>query len=87
MAMVWMRHGLVTWGTTARESYEATIDLVTRAEKYLAEHETRPLVVQISTPPSLAEKRLVTVAPWSGACLPSPAETPIGPTAGSSYSR
>ncbi len=54
--MVWMRHGLVTWGTTARESYEATIELVTRAEKYLAEHATRPLVVQISTPPSAGGK-------------------------------
>jgi rhamnose utilization protein RhaD (predicted bifunctional aldolase and dehydrogenase)/NAD(P)-dependent dehydrogenase (short-subunit alcohol dehydrogenase family) len=71
-AMVWMRHGLVTWGTTARQSYEATIDLVTRAEKYLAEHATRPLVVQISTPPSLAEKRLVTVAPLVRSLLAEP---------------
>jgi rhamnose utilization protein RhaD (predicted bifunctional aldolase and dehydrogenase)/NAD(P)-dependent dehydrogenase (short-subunit alcohol dehydrogenase family) len=62
-AMVWIRHGLVTWGTTARESYEATIELVTRAENYLAHRAIRPLVVQVSTPPSLAEKRLVTVAP------------------------
>lgn len=34
-AMVWMHHGLVTWGATARESYDATIDLVTRAEGFL----------------------------------------------------
>lgn len=34
--MVWAQHGLLTWGRTARESYEATIDLVTRAEAYLA---------------------------------------------------
>ncbi len=70
--MVWVRHGLVTWGTTARESYEATIELVTRAEKYLAERATRPLVVQISTPPSLAEKRLVTVAPLVRGLLAEP---------------
>jgi len=62
-AMVWMRHGLVTWGATARESYEATIELVTRAERYLARHASRPLIVQVSTPPSLAEQRLVAVAP------------------------
>src|SRR5262249_33672703 len=34
--MVWMRHGLVTWGASARASYEAMIDLVTRAEDFLA---------------------------------------------------
>jgi rhamnose utilization protein RhaD (predicted bifunctional aldolase and dehydrogenase) len=34
--MVLMKHGLLTWGEDARESYEKTIELVTRAEKYLA---------------------------------------------------
>ena len=33
--MVRMHHGLVTWGETARESYDAHIDLVTRAERFL----------------------------------------------------
>jgi NAD(P)-dependent dehydrogenase (short-subunit alcohol dehydrogenase family) len=62
-AMVWMRHGLVTWGATAHESYQATIELVTRAEQYLAERSTRPLVVQASTPQAVAEERLARVAP------------------------
>ena len=31
------KHGLLTWGETARESYERTIDAVTRAERYAAE--------------------------------------------------
>lgn len=34
--MVLERHGLFTWGETARESYERTIDAVTRAEQYIA---------------------------------------------------
>jgi rhamnose utilization protein RhaD (predicted bifunctional aldolase and dehydrogenase)/NAD(P)-dependent dehydrogenase (short-subunit alcohol dehydrogenase family) len=34
--MVWMLHGLLTWGRTARESYERTIELASRAEQYLA---------------------------------------------------
>jgi NAD(P)-dependent dehydrogenase (short-subunit alcohol dehydrogenase family)/ribulose-5-phosphate 4-epimerase/fuculose-1-phosphate aldolase len=34
--MVLMKHGLVTWGESARESYERTISLVTKAEDYLA---------------------------------------------------
>jgi rhamnose utilization protein RhaD (predicted bifunctional aldolase and dehydrogenase)/NAD(P)-dependent dehydrogenase (short-subunit alcohol dehydrogenase family) len=71
-AMVWMRHGLVTWGSTARESYQATIELVTRAEQYMAAHAARPLLVEISTPPSLAEKRLATVAPLVRGLLAEP---------------
>jgi rhamnose utilization protein RhaD (predicted bifunctional aldolase and dehydrogenase)/NAD(P)-dependent dehydrogenase (short-subunit alcohol dehydrogenase family) len=70
--MVWVQHGLVTWGATARESYEATLELVSRAEGYLARRASRPLVVQVSTPPSLAEKRLVTVAPLVRGLLAEP---------------
>ena len=35
-AMVWMKHGIMTWGETAREAYFAMIDLVTRAEEFAA---------------------------------------------------
>jgi rhamnose utilization protein RhaD (predicted bifunctional aldolase and dehydrogenase)/NAD(P)-dependent dehydrogenase (short-subunit alcohol dehydrogenase family) len=35
-AMVWAHHGIVTWGETARESYEAMVELVTRAEEWAA---------------------------------------------------
>jgi rhamnulose-1-phosphate aldolase/alcohol dehydrogenase len=31
------KHGLITWGASARESYDATIEMNTRAEKYLRE--------------------------------------------------
>ena len=34
-AMVWLRHGAVTWGATAWESYERMIELVARAEEHL----------------------------------------------------
>ena len=36
--MVLERHGLFTWGETARESYERTIEAVTLAERYVVEH-------------------------------------------------
>ena len=39
--MVLEKHGLFTWGATAKESYERTIDAVTRAERYVAEHAPR----------------------------------------------
>jgi rhamnulose-1-phosphate aldolase/alcohol dehydrogenase len=61
--MVWMRHGLVTWGETARESYDAMIELVTRAEEFLAKRAARPLVVRVSTPLATAQERLPRVAP------------------------
>lgn len=62
-AMVWMRHGLVTWGETARESYDAMIELVTRAEEFLAKRAAKPLVVKVSTPLATAQERLLRVAP------------------------
>jgi rhamnose utilization protein RhaD (predicted bifunctional aldolase and dehydrogenase)/NAD(P)-dependent dehydrogenase (short-subunit alcohol dehydrogenase family) len=62
-AMVWARHGIMTWGGTARESYEAMIDLVTRAEKFAARRASKPLVVVVGTPIADAEKRLVATAP------------------------
>lgn len=33
-----VNHGLITWGPNARASYERTIDLVTRAERFIARH-------------------------------------------------
>jgi rhamnose utilization protein RhaD (predicted bifunctional aldolase and dehydrogenase)/NAD(P)-dependent dehydrogenase (short-subunit alcohol dehydrogenase family) len=35
VGMVWGHHGVVTWGATARGSYETMIDLVSRAEDFL----------------------------------------------------
>ena len=39
IGMVLMNHGIFSFGETARESYERMIDLVTRAEDYLAAHD------------------------------------------------
>ena len=52
-ALVLMHHGLVTWGATARAAYDATIELVSRAEAYLERHRSRSL----GTPPlSVADR-------------------------------
>jgi len=61
-AMVWLHHGLVTWGETARESYEKTIDLVTRAEDYLRRSAKRSVVVAAGRA-AIASERLAAVAP------------------------
>ncbi len=47
--MVWAHHGIVTWGETARESYEAMIALVSRAEEAVVGSRTAP-----SAPPAAA---------------------------------
>jgi rhamnose utilization protein RhaD (predicted bifunctional aldolase and dehydrogenase)/NAD(P)-dependent dehydrogenase (short-subunit alcohol dehydrogenase family) len=61
--MVWMHHGLVTWGATAREAYEATIELVSRAEAYLARRAARRIQVAVPTALATAAERFVQVAP------------------------
>ena len=61
--MVWMKHGLVTWGETARESYERTIEMVNSAECYLEQKAKRRLTVEVSTSAETASARLEQVAP------------------------
>ena len=39
LGMVLMNHGIFSFGATAKESYERMIELVTRAENYLAKHD------------------------------------------------
>src|SRR5439155_1597488 len=36
-ALVLERHGTITWGATVRDAYDATIELITRAEEAIAE--------------------------------------------------
>jgi len=62
-AMVWMRHGIITWGESARESYERMVELVSRAEDYLDRHERYPLRVVSADAVAIAEKRAAFVAP------------------------
>jgi rhamnose utilization protein RhaD (predicted bifunctional aldolase and dehydrogenase)/NAD(P)-dependent dehydrogenase (short-subunit alcohol dehydrogenase family) len=60
--MVLERHGLFTWGDSARESYERTIDAVTRAEYYAGEHRRLVAVAsdgpEVSVSPSAVVPRL-----------------------------
>lgn len=61
-AMVWLHHGLITWGDTARESYERTIDLVSRAERYLRQSATRAVEVTAGRAAEVGD-RVAEVAP------------------------
>ena len=61
--MVLMKHGLLTWGETARQSYERTIELVTRAEEFLAKKTKKPLKSMITTSFTKARERYLKVVP------------------------
>jgi rhamnose utilization protein RhaD (predicted bifunctional aldolase and dehydrogenase)/NAD(P)-dependent dehydrogenase (short-subunit alcohol dehydrogenase family) len=61
--MVLMKHGLLTWGKSARQSYERTIELVTKAEQYLSKRGGKPLRVKKTIPLLKARKRYLKVAP------------------------
>lgn len=62
-AMVLMQHGLVTWGESAHEAYDLTIELANRAEQFLNQRGRNPLSCRVATPISLAEERFSHVAP------------------------
>jgi rhamnose utilization protein RhaD (predicted bifunctional aldolase and dehydrogenase)/NAD(P)-dependent dehydrogenase (short-subunit alcohol dehydrogenase family) len=78
-ALVWMQHGIMAWGETAREAYSAMIDLITRAEDFAAKHASKPLVVVMPASLADAEKRLATVAPVVRGLLAQPSGNPDRP--------
>ena len=59
--LVLLKHGLFTFGATARESYERTVEFVTLAEEHVARAaDHRP---RVATSPSIAVAPLAEVAP------------------------
>ena len=62
-AIVWAGHGVVTWGETARDSYEAMIDLVTRVEREIERRSGPAGRNAAGTTHAVAEERVALVAP------------------------
>jgi len=77
--MVWMKHGIVTWGEMAQQSYSAMIELVSRAEDFLAKRTTKPLKVAVQTPVEKARGRVTQVAPILRGVLAQPSGDPDRP--------
>jgi rhamnose utilization protein RhaD (predicted bifunctional aldolase and dehydrogenase)/NAD(P)-dependent dehydrogenase (short-subunit alcohol dehydrogenase family) len=67
--MVLMKHGLVTWGDDAKESYGRMIRLVTRAETFLAKKRPQPLKAGTASSTRAAENNYLKVAPILRGCL------------------
>jgi rhamnose utilization protein RhaD (predicted bifunctional aldolase and dehydrogenase)/NAD(P)-dependent dehydrogenase (short-subunit alcohol dehydrogenase family) len=63
-ALVLMQHGLITWGSTARESYAIHVNLVTQAEEFAAARSRRGATVTVpDMAVPLAWDRLAAAAP------------------------
>ncbi len=58
-----IHHGLVTWGNSAREAYDSTIELVNRAEHFLATKRTRKLSSNTDVAVSTAHREYADYAP------------------------
>src|SRR5437763_593434 len=67
--MVWMPLGLMAWGPTARTSYETMIEIVTRAETYLARKSGVRLPAAAPTSVGTALARVRQLAPVLRGCL------------------
>ena len=71
-AMVWLKHGVISWGESARESYERMIAVVDAAECFVAARAKRPLRVGASTPLDTARGRAGRIAPLLRGLLATP---------------
>ena len=61
--MVWIKHGIMTWGETARQSYNAMIELVSRTEEFIAARTARAAAPAAVTSEEAALARVAKVAP------------------------
>ena len=62
-AIVVMHHGLITWGRNPKQAYDSTIEIVSRAEKYIDESRRRIFPSSPETPLETARKHYTTIAP------------------------
>ncbi|MCI0615717.1 SDR family NAD(P)-dependent oxidoreductase, partial [bacterium] len=61
--MILLQHGLVTWGESADEAYEATINLVNKAEQYWRDQTRTAQISSFESSFKEEEKRYVEFAP------------------------
>ena len=73
VGLVLMKHGLITWGESARSSYEAHLDTVSRAEAFVRSRARKGATVFVSpTAVRDARERWATLAPVVRGQLASP---------------
>lgn len=72
--IVLMKHGLLTWDDDPRSSYGKTIELVTRAEEYLAGRTRKPIRSRRGPSASTARERYRRIAPILRGRLAAPSD-------------
>jgi len=79
-AVLILHHGLVTWGATAREAYESTIRIVSKAERLIRELSVKSRATgRSAVSREKAERRYVQVAPKLRGILSNPSGDPDRP--------
>ena len=61
--MVWLQHGVVTWGASAEEAYTHMIELVSMAEKYAEQNSQPRSTASVPAMVESASRRLEQLAP------------------------
>ncbi len=74
IGMIWSRHGLVSWGESAREAYDRMIEIVTRAERFLERQ--RPPIATGPAIDATVESHVLELAPVLRGLLAAPVSDP-----------
>ncbi|MBI3812791.1 MAG: bifunctional rhamnulose-1-phosphate aldolase/short-chain dehydrogenase [Nitrospirae bacterium] len=61
-AIILDKHGLITWGASAKEAYVETIRMITEAERFIARHKKRPRSRAAQPAPSKASRDSIAAA-------------------------
>lgn len=67
--LIIMNHGLVTWGETAQDAYNKTIQIVDKAEKFLIARKRISIKGQKVIDPETAKKNYISIAPIIRSCM------------------
>jgi rhamnose utilization protein RhaD (predicted bifunctional aldolase and dehydrogenase)/NAD(P)-dependent dehydrogenase (short-subunit alcohol dehydrogenase family) len=78
-AVVVSQHGLITWGAGPKQAYDATVEMVSRAEEYLKKSRTRPITRNGAVPVDTARKRYAALAPMLRGLLSPASGNPDAP--------
>lgn len=77
--MILLQHGLVTWGESAQEAYEATINLVNKAEQYWRDQTQTAQISGFKPSFKDEEKRYIEIAPLLRGLLAEKTDNPDHP--------
>jgi rhamnose utilization protein RhaD (predicted bifunctional aldolase and dehydrogenase) len=67
--VVMAHHGLITWGESAREAYDTSIDIINAAEDYLKRMFIRPVAKSLTVSEDVSLRNYKLIAPIIKACL------------------